>query len=87
MFVVLTFFTFLWETSFFYIVLPAIFITQLAHSCFPFSFVVEALSAKVMHRTGRSADRPTATGTHGHRILGETEMALQHRANGQQFVS
>ena len=47
----------------FNIVLPAIFITQLAHSCFPFSFVVETLSAKVMHRTGRSADRPTATGT------------------------
>ena len=47
----------------FNIVLPAIFITQLAHSCFPFSFVVEALSAKVMHRTGRSADRHTATGT------------------------
>ena len=48
----------------FNIVLPAIFITQLAHSCFPFSFVVEALSAKVIsHRTGRSADRPTATVT------------------------
>ena len=47
----------------FNIVVPAIFITQLAHSCFPFSFVVEALSAKVIsHRTGRSADRPTATG-------------------------
>ena len=24
---------------------------------------------------------------HGHRILGKTEMALQHRANGQQFAS
>ena len=48
----------------FNIVLPAIFITQLAYSCFPFSFVVEALSAKVIsHRTGRSADRSTATGT------------------------
>ena len=47
----------------FNIVLPAIFITQLAHSCFPFSFVVEAWSAKVMYRTGRSADRPTAPGT------------------------
>ena len=47
----------------FNIVLPAIFITQLAHSFFPFSFVVEALSAQVMHRMGRSADRPTATGT------------------------
>ena len=48
----------------FNIVLPAIFITQLAHSCFPFSFVVEALSAKaISHRTGRPADRPTATGT------------------------
>ena len=47
----------------FNIVLPAIFITQLAHSCFPFSFVVEALSAKVMYRTDRSADRATATGT------------------------
>ena len=42
---------------------PAIFITQLAHSCFPFSFAVEALSAKVMYRTGRSAARPTATET------------------------
>ena len=31
------------------IVLPAIFITQLAHSCFPFRFFVEALSAKVMY--------------------------------------
>ena len=47
----------------FNIVLPAILITQLARSCFPFSFVVEALSVKVMYRTGRSADRPTATGT------------------------
>ena len=47
----------------FNIALPAIFITQLAHSCFPFSFVVEALSAKVMYRTGRSAARPTATET------------------------
>ena len=47
----------------FNIVLPAIFITQLAHSCFPFSFVVDALSAKVMYRTGQSAARPTATGT------------------------
>ena len=48
----------------FNIVLLAIFITQLAHSCFPFSFVAEALSAKVIsHRTGRSADRSTATGT------------------------
>ena len=28
--------------------LPAIFITKLAHSCFPFSFVVEALTAKVI---------------------------------------
>ena len=47
----------------FNIVLPAIFITQLAHSCFPFSFVVEALSATaISHRTGRPADRPTATG-------------------------
>ena len=43
--------------------LPAIFITQLAHSCFPFSFVVEALTAKVMYRTGRSTARPTATFT------------------------
>ena len=32
----------------FNLVFLAIFITQLAHSCFPFSFVVEALSAKVM---------------------------------------
>ena len=47
----------------YYIVLPAILITQLAQSCFSFSFVVEALSAKVMYRTGRSAARPTATGT------------------------
>ena len=47
------------------IVLPAIFIAQLAHahSCFPFSFVVEALSAKVMNRTDRSTARPTATET------------------------
>ena len=42
---------------------PTIFITQLAHSCFLFSFVVEALSAKVMYRTGRSAACPAATGT------------------------
>ena len=34
----------------FNIVLPAIFITQLAHSCFPFSFVVEALSATMDFR-------------------------------------
>ena len=55
----------------FNIVLPAIFITQLAHSCFPFSFVVEELSAKVMYRTGQSAARPTATGTpHGGRRPG-----------------
>ena len=47
----------------FNLALLAIFITQFAHSCFPFSFVVEALSAKVMYRTGRSADRPTTTGT------------------------
>ena len=26
-------------------------------------------------------------GSHGHRILGKTEMALQYRANGQQFAS
>ena len=32
----------------FNLALPAIFITQLAHSCFPFSFVVEALTATVM---------------------------------------
>ena len=31
---------------------------------------------------GREAGR-----VHGHRILGKTEMALQHRANGQQFAS
>ena len=36
----------------FNIVLPAIFITQVAHSCFPFSSVVKALFAKVIsHRT------------------------------------
>ena len=60
---VLTFFYFSLGNFIFNIVLSAIFITQLAHSCFPFSFVVEALSAKVMHGTGWSADRPTATGT------------------------
>ena len=43
--------------------LPAIFITQLAHSCFPFSFVVEALTAKVMYRTGRFVARPAAAFT------------------------
>ena len=42
---------------------PTIFITQLAHSCFLFSFVVEALSAKVMYRTGRAVACPAATGT------------------------
>ena len=47
----------------FNLALPAIFITQLAHSCFPFSFVVEALTAKVIHRTGWFVARPTATFT------------------------
>ena len=47
----------------FNLALPAIFITQLAHSCFPFSFVAEALTAKVMYRTGRFVARPTATET------------------------
>ena len=45
----------------FNLALPAIFIKQLAHSCFPFSFVVEALTATVMHRTGWFVARPTAT--------------------------
>ena len=58
---VLTFFYFYLGNFIFNLVFPAIFITQFAHSCFPFSFVVEALSAKVMYRTGRSAARPTAT--------------------------
>ena len=47
----------------FNLALPAIFITQLAHSCYPFSFVVEALTAKVMYRTGRFVACPTATFT------------------------
>ena len=34
----------------------------------------------------RSAGRRLQSG-HGQRILGKTEMALQHRANGQQFAS
>ena len=47
----------------FNLALPAIFITQLAHSCFPVSFVVEALTAKVIHRTVWFVARPTATFT------------------------
>ena len=34
-----------------------------------------------------SWDRAADGWAHGHRILGKTEMALQHRANGQQFTS
>ena len=41
-------------------------------------------------RGSQSWSARSATGgaqKHGHRILGKTEMALQHRANGQQFAS
>ena len=57
------FFYFYLVNFIFNLALPVNFITQLAHSCFPFSFVVETLSAKVMYRTGRSTARPTETFT------------------------
>ena len=57
------FFYFSLANFIFNLAFPAIFITQLAHSCFPFSFVVEALTAKAMYRTGRFVARPTATST------------------------
>ena len=60
---VLFFFYFSLVNFIFNLALPAIFTTQLAHSCFPFSFVVEVLTAKVMYRTGWFVARPTATFT------------------------
>ena len=63
---VLTFITFLLATSLLLILFSP---PSLSHSLLIVVFLsvllwtVEALSAKVMHRTGRSADRPTATGT------------------------
>ena len=46
---------------------------------------VKKLEAEVANSARRFTFRQISG--HGHRILGKTEMALQHRANGQQFAS